>query len=116
MAHLVFKKLSLEAMSDIVFSLSIEPQLYHVIKTYEKPFHIRQSIIARCKVQGADKFNKFLSDKTGIKIEKIPHHLTLYTLPDFMSRKGISLITEHDFKMCAQPIDAKTILQTVSIF
>jgi hypothetical protein len=86
------------------FKATLMPVFFSVEKAYEYPIqHTRRSVAALCAVSGVDDFYLRLSDWLRFKVEPPPFHVTLYTLEDEMSKRGIGLVTKEELYAHGKP-------------
>ena len=90
--------LFLEAAQQIDFEINLMPAYFKVYKRCRKHQHCsRRSIVVTCTVRNGHEFYKKLTRFSGVPFSMVPHHVTLYTLPDEMSRRGIGLVNMTQF-------------------
>lgn len=87
----------MSAARGVKFSVNVLRSAHVVSKVYPKPRpHLRWAVIADCEVQGADRFYDRLTGFSGIAIDDVPHHVTIFTNRTKLGRQGIGLNTRSE--------------------
>ncbi|HEU5114234.1 MAG TPA: hypothetical protein VFT82_00535 [Candidatus Paceibacterota bacterium] len=100
-----------KAAKGIRFRIGVEPSFFLVEKDYG--IESRRSIIASCLVAGAEEFNNRLYAQTGVIIDSVPYHVTLYTAGN---SKGIGLTSQQDKLRFATKIPYGQVPKAIKIF
>ena len=97
-AERMSKDLFVEAVQQIDFRINLVPAYFKVYKKYQRNWpYTRRSIMVICTVCNGCEFYNRLTGFSGVPFCTVPHHVTLYTLPDEMSRRGIGLVNTRQF-------------------
>ena len=102
------------AIAKAKFSVKFIPMLLRISKLYEGEGPVaRESIILLCEVGGSDVFYGELNKHPETLIPPVSHHVTLFTLDNATSRRGIGLPTFDDLMKFSRPIDTEAMPASV---